>query len=113
MATNTAAIEEPLGYAIIFYEDAKKDIIEIAKWYDLQMDGLGNRFEKYLGYAVQKLITHPLAFGLLFKDVRKIKLNTFPYIIFYQVIELNVHIYGVIHTKRKPAVYKKRFKKLL
>jgi hypothetical protein len=78
----------------------------------LQLDGLGNRFEQHLDEAIEKLTTHPSAFGFLFNGVRKIKLNVFPYIIFYEVKELTVHVYGVIHTKRKPAAYKKRLKKL-
>lgn len=112
MAAAKRPVENPLGYKIIFYEDAKNDIIEIAKWYDLQLDGLGDRFERYLHESIQKLTTHPLAFGLLFKEVRKIKLKIFPYIIFYEVMGEDVHVYGIIHTKRKPAVYKKRLSKL-
>ena len=112
MATANRPVENPLGYQVIFYEDAKNDILEIARWYDLQMEGLGNRFEKYLHEAIQKLTTHPFAFGWLFEEVRKIKLHVFPYIIFYEIKHSDVHVYGVIHTKRKPAAYKKRLRKL-
>jgi len=86
------------------------DINEITKWYDLQTEGLGERFLVHLREAIKKLRTHPLAFGISFKDVRKIQLNTFPYLIVYKVKGSTVYIYTVMHAKRKPAGFKKRFR---
>jgi plasmid stabilization system protein ParE len=110
MAAGKRRFEEPLEYEIVIYEDARRDIIEIAKWYDLQAVGLGGKFENYLGKTIERLTTHPKAFGFLYKDVRKILVDKFPYLIFYRIKEHVVHIYGVMHTKRKPATYKKRLK---
>lgn len=111
MATGRRESEEPLEYEIEVFTEANDNIIEITKWYDLQSDGLGARFLAHLREAINKLRTHPLAFGISFKDMRKIQLDTFPYLIFYKVVGNQVNIYGIVHAKRKPSYYKRKFGK--
>jgi len=111
MATGRRESEEPLEYEIEVFIDANENIIEITKWHDLQSDGLGARFLLHLREAINKLRTHPHAFGYSFEDMRKIQLDTFPYLIFYKIVDMQVNIYGVIHAKRKPSYYKKKFGK--
>ncbi|MEP6465570.1 MAG: type II toxin-antitoxin system RelE/ParE family toxin [Parafilimonas sp.] len=101
-----------MEYSIILCDEAKQDILEITKWYDLKSIGLGDRFIEYLDEAVSKLSKNPGAYSFLYDEVRKIRLKKFPYIIFYKTHKQGVLIYGIIHTKRNPFVYKKRLKKL-
>ena len=102
-----------MGYKVTLYEEAKQDIIEIAKWYDLKSFGLGDKFILLLDEAINRLAKNPDAYSCFYGEVRKIKLRKFPYIIFYKVYNEKVEIYGVIHVKRNPSVYKKRLRKLL
>lgn len=102
-----------MEYTIILYYDAEQDIIEIVKWYDLKSVELSNRFISQLDEAINKISVLPYAFSYLYDDVRKIKLRKFPYLIFYKINDLIVHVYGVIHTKRNPLTYKKRLRKFL
>lgn len=102
-----------MEYSIIFYKDSKQDIIEIVKWYDLKSVELSNRFILQVDEAINKIRTSPEAFSYLYKDIRKIKLRKFPYMIFYKIEKHTIHIYGVIHTKRNPQLYKKRLHRLI
>ena len=63
MGRSKRTTEEQMEYTIVVFEQASKDIVEITKWYDLKADGLGERFQKYFGAAIEKLKSHPLAFG--------------------------------------------------
>ncbi len=82
MGTNRREFEEPLEYKIIIFSNAQQDIIEIVKWYDLQAEGLKEKFLVNLREAINKLRMYPSAFGFAFKDVSKIQLNIFPYSFF-------------------------------
>ena len=102
-----------MEYSIVLYNDAKEDIVEIAKWYDLKSVELSKRFIEQFDIAINKISKTPDAFSYLYDDVRKIRLHKFPYLIFYKVKEQTVFIYGVIHAKRNPYLYKKRLRILL
>jgi toxin ParE1/3/4 len=101
-----------VGYKIIIHHLAGEDILEIARWYDVQLPGLGNRFENDLEFTVEKLLLHPHNYSALFGKIRKIVLQKFPYLVFFEILEDEIHVYGVIHTKRKPVAMKKRFRKI-
>lgn len=101
-----------MGYKVVIYHLASEDILEIARWYDCQLAGLGNKFETDLENAILKLISNPHAFKIVYADIRHVHLKHFPYLIFYQVIKDNIHIYGVMHSKRNPAIIKRRFKNI-
>ena len=75
-----------MEYSIIVYDEAKQDIIEIVKWYDLKSIGLGDRFIVWLDEAIIKLSKNPEAYSILYDEVRKIKLKKFPYIVFLKCI---------------------------
>lgn len=108
MGGSKRTIEE---YAIVFFEDASKDVIAVKKWYNKKLPGLGERFEKYLDKTIEKLITHPFAFSVSFNKIRKVQLDKFPYLVFYEVENNVVSVYGVIHAKRKPSYYKRSINK--
>ena len=113
MATRKRRIESPEKYEIAVTKEAKADVLEITKWYNRKADGLGDRFEEYMDEAIEKLTIRPFAFSYLVKEIRRIKLNKFPYFVFYEIAGNIVNIYGVIHNKRKPATYKKRLRRFL
>jgi hypothetical protein len=101
-----------VGYKIVIHHLTSEDILEIARWYDCQLAGLGNKFESDLENAISKLINNPLSFKAVYTNIRRVHLKHFPYLIFYQVIEDDIHLYGVMHSKRNPVTIKRRFKNI-
>ncbi|MBA2762854.1 MAG: type II toxin-antitoxin system RelE/ParE family toxin [Segetibacter sp.] len=101
-----------MEYQIKIYREARSDIHQIIKWYDLQAEGLGDKFEAMLDNAINSIANNPTAFAYLFENVRRIRVKKFPYIIFYKIDQQNINIFGVIHTKRNPYLIKERFKHL-
>jgi plasmid stabilization system protein ParE len=101
-----------LEFTLIIHELAVEDILEIAYWYDLQMPGLGNRFENYLDECFSKIQKNPDANNRATLTTRKAYLKKFPYIVFFEIKGDNIHIYGVIHSKRNPIFIKKRFQSI-
>jgi plasmid stabilization system protein ParE len=101
-----------LEYTLIIHELAAEDMIEIARWYDLQLPGLGNRFEKYLENCLEAIYKNPTAHNKATETTRKAYVKKFPFIIFFELEEDIIHIYGVIHSKRNPLLMKERFREI-
>ncbi len=99
-----------MEYKIAIHQLALDDILEIARWYDYQSPGLGNKFEENLEAAIQKINTQPFSYRIIYGSIRRIHLKHFPYLIFYEILVEEVLIYGVIHSKRNPKAIKSRFK---
>ena len=99
-----------MEYLIIVPEPVLQDIIQISKWYDLQLPGLSHTFEARLEEAVDKLKANPQSFSNTFFGCRRILLKQFPYIIFYKISGSEVKLYAVMHAKRSPAYMKRKLK---
>ena len=52
-----------MEYSIVLYNDAKEDIIEIAKWYDLKSVELSKRLITQLDKTISKISKNPDAFS--------------------------------------------------
>ncbi len=101
-----------MEYTLIIHQLAVEDILEIACWYDLQSPGLGNRFENYLEECLNVIYQNPTACNKATEATRKAFIKKFPYIVFFEIKEDIIHIYGIIHSKRNPTMMKERFRKI-
>ncbi|RXK59732.1 hypothetical protein ESA94_11770 [Lacibacter luteus] len=101
-----------MEYTLTIHALAAEDILEIARWYDLQLAGLGNRFALQLEIALTAIQKNPTAHNKATDETRKAFLKKFPYIIFFQLKENSILICAVIHNRRKPSVMKSRYRKI-
>ncbi len=66
--------------------------------------GLGDLFLAELGRCYTKLEKHPLHYQKLKKNYRHLVLNTFPYVLIFEVIGVEIIIFAVFHTARNPKL---------
>lgn len=100
-----------MRYSLIFSQLASEDLTDILGWYKSQnVVGLDKRFIEDISKSLKRIETNPEAHSLVYKNIRKILLTSFPYKLLYYEDNLNreVHIIGVIHQSRDPKVWKKR-----
>ena len=76
---------------------------EAYDWYDEQQPGLGDLFLQELEKGFEKLESWPEAYNKIRKDYRQLVLHTFPYVIVFKIIKVDVVVYAVFHTSRKPS----------
>lgn len=81
---------------------------EAYDWYEEQQQGLGELFLKELQRCFDKIEDWPLLYAKIKKDFRQIVLQTFPYVIVFEIIERDVIVYAVFHTSRSP---RKKFRR--
>lgn len=88
--------------------DAVKDIKDASSWYEEQQKGLGKRYSTQVAVQINELIKDPLLYRIRYNEVYCLKINKFPFMIHYKVVENVITIFAVIHTSRNPKIWEKR-----
>ena len=69
-----------------FHPEAEMELIETAEYYELQVPGLGERFEAEVRRATDLLLEHPDIGSPADPHLRKFALNRFPLTLYYSAI---------------------------
>jgi plasmid stabilization system protein ParE len=87
---------------IIFSENARSEFESACAWYEDQRKGLGAQFVLYIEAKLEMIRKSPELFPLVYSNYRKATLKRFPYLIFFEIVDENIHLLAVFHTSRKP-----------
>lgn len=83
---------------------AELDLIRAAEWYDDQRPGLGEEFAEEVDEVVRSLARDPLQHGVVFADVRRVRLKRFrPYAVFYYMHQGEIIVFAIFHASRQPG----------
>jgi plasmid stabilization system protein ParE len=96
-----------IKYEVVITPKANDDIQEIFDWYYLKNEWLSDYFIDKLTVILSKLEYYPNRFRKVNNEVRKAKLEKFPYIIYFYIEHNQVIVLCVIHGKRHPDAWKK------
>ena len=91
-----------------FHPEAKMELIEEAAYYELQVPGLGERFEAEILCATDLLLEHPEIGLPADPHLRKFVLNRFPFTLYYSVTSDVLRIEVVAHQRRGPGYWQSR-----
>jgi len=86
----------------------RRDLRKTYDWYEKERPGLGRRFSTAFVEAIDVAIERPTSFPISHKDVRRVILNTFPYGLFFRLIDGTVRVVGVVHLHRRPSAWRGR-----
>lgn len=73
---------------------------EAYNWYEDASVGLGERLLKEIDTCFKKLEQNPLFYSIYKDSYRRFHLERFPYQVLYEVIESEVIIYVMFHTRQ-------------
>ncbi len=93
---------------ITFAEVVATDVAEAGQHYFDIDPQLELRFNTSLNVVLDLIAGRPELFAPLVKSVRRARLKTFPYAVYYRIIGSTVQVIGVLHDKRDPAVWQSR-----
>ncbi len=87
------------------------DVEEAGYYYKKKVSGLGKRFitSFYYHFPIFKI---KLSITLTLEPVRRYKIESFPYKIFYTFSQDTIYILGVAHAKRNNAHLRRRLRLL-
>ena len=85
------------------------DEIEAAKrWYENQVEGLGERFEQELDRAMLCIREFPGTWPQYTAGTRRFFLHRFPFAVVYLYDEKIIRVFALMHLRRKPGYWRKR-----
>jgi toxin ParE1/3/4 len=97
-------------HKLIIKPFAEEDALEAAIWYNNVKKGLGNEFLLALEAKFNSIQRNPDYFQTVHKKIRRALTKRFPYGIYYIVEDDTVYVLAILHTRRSPAIWKKRKK---
>jgi len=87
---------------------ARGDIAEARRWYESERTGLGQEFIAAVRAALNRIEREPLQFPVVHKELRRLLVSRFPYGIYYLVLEKDIAVVAVTHSKRDPQTWMQR-----
>jgi plasmid stabilization system protein ParE len=91
-----------------FHPEAELELIEAALHYELQVPGLGERFESEVRRAADLLLNHPEMGRPVDPDLRQLVLPRFPFSLIYSAKSDVLRVEVVAHQSRLPGYWRTR-----
>jgi plasmid stabilization system protein ParE len=88
--------------------DAHADLSEAFRWYEGRRAGLGYEFTRLVRVTLQSIEHNPEQYPVAADDIRKAPLRRFPYVVYYVVLDADVSVIAVMHSRRHPRRWKER-----
>ena len=95
---------------VVFLPEAEQEMIEAAKYYQLQASGLGVDYLSEVERAVQSIAESPRTWPVIEGGLRRRLIRRFPFGILYRIAPTEIVIIAIAHLKRRPGYWKKRIK---
>ncbi len=95
-------------YRMLFHAAVVKDISQAVLWYEQHSITATNNFKQAVKSALENILSSPLIFRKIYKEIRVYHLKKFPFSIYYFVEDEIIYIISIFHTSRNPDVWKER-----
>ena len=91
-----------------FLELAESELEEAIAYFNRQVEGLGNRFEREVEATVALITQHPEIGSPITKRVRKFRVRKFKHKVIYIVDGDEIIIIAIAHHKKRPRYWRHR-----
>ena len=93
---------------IILNEFAVEELKDAVEFYELQLEGLGKRFNHEIKSALRSIKKNPDTWPIESGDIKKFILHKFPYKILYSIEADYIYVIAIAHMHRRPQYWIKR-----
>ena len=95
-----------MSFIVIVKQEAHQDTIDAYDFYEAKLSGLGERFLNALQQRYTELSANPTFYSYIDEDslkvLRDVKLEKFPFVVVYEIVENEVVVYSVHNTYKHP-----------
>lgn len=91
-----------------FEPEAQQDALDAFDWYEHERPGLGFAFLDAMDAAAARIQEHPLVHASVYRDLRRVLVDRFPYAVYYRVFPSQISVVAVAHGRRNPRVWQRR-----
>ncbi len=93
---------------LLLRPEARLELLDAQAWYEGSVPGLGADFARVVDAALAAVTEAPLAFPVVYRDVRQAVLRRFPYSILFQIEGDGVIVLACHHQRRNPGSWRER-----
>ncbi|MCO5169197.1 MAG: type II toxin-antitoxin system RelE/ParE family toxin [Planctomycetes bacterium] len=95
-----------------FLDEAWQEVVEAADWYEARLEGLGDRVYAETDEAIDRIakmpdVGAPWRHRRIQREVRRIPLRSFPFMLFYLTTSPPV-VVAFAHKNRRPGYWTRR-----
>ncbi|MGH8691998.1 MAG: type II toxin-antitoxin system RelE/ParE family toxin [Burkholderiales bacterium] len=90
---------------VVYRRQAGRDLAAGFEYYELQTEGLGEKFLAAVGSAFDVIERYPQMFAQVHGEVRRALVSRFPYAVFYRAESKRVVVLAVLHMARDPKLW--------
>jgi len=87
---------------LIYHRAAETEIVEAARFYEQQVNGLGVQFLDEFEQCIAKIVETPERWRIVHGDKRRFLMPRFPYGIYYRIAGTEVRLLVVKHHSQHP-----------
>lgn len=91
-----------------FHPQVPHDLADAIRWHEEMSADLANRLRAAIRDAFAKIRDKPLAYGIIFDDVRFVRVSGFPYLVQYRIQSEVPRVLGVFHSASNPEKWQRR-----
>ncbi len=88
--------------------EAEDDLARARNWYNQQRNGLGEEFLQAAEAVFERIVDQPDLYAIVHRDVRRVTMRRFPYVVYYVASSDSIEIIAVLHGARDPGVWRSR-----
>lgn len=85
-----------------FLRPAELEMLDAAKYYELQAPGLGLDFMDKIDSAIQDIGKNPERWPIIQSNIRRRLIHRFPYALLYRIDDNEIIIQSTMHLRRRP-----------
>lgn len=93
---------------VIVRPEAEQDLFEGRDWYENQQTGLGNAFLAAVDELFDLIRQAPQRYAAGYKQVRRVRMHRFPYVVYYRLISHCIEVIAVLHGSRSTRRWQSR-----
>ncbi len=97
-----------MSFSVEISAPAEADMREAIHWHHQVRAGLGADLLLCFEEAIARIEREPLAYPVMFSNVRRVLTRRFPYGIFFAIEGKRIMVLAVFHCKRDPVHWRKR-----
>jgi len=92
----------------VFHPGASEEMEESATWYETRKPGLGDEFLSEVQDTIDRILKQPNKWRTVYRDVRRCRLERFPFAVLYRARSERVEIVAIAHDRRRTGYWEGR-----
>ena len=97
-----------MSLPLIVRPSAEADIQAIHEYLETVQPGLERQFAAQLRDVFERVETAPLTCGVIWNDVRAVRVRRFQYVMYYKLCDDRIEVLAVLHGARQESLWKSR-----